>query len=106
MKLGIIVNTKDPETAWNALRLGNTALGAGHKVTVFLMGSGVEVENIADENYDVAELIRNFTTREGSLLACGTCMRLRHREAGVILKSTMPDLVQLIADSDKVVSFG
>lgn len=106
MKLGIIVNTKDPETAWNALRLGNTALGAGHNVTVFLMGSGVEIENIGDENYDVAELIRNFTTRKGSLLGCGTCMRLRHRETGVILKSTMPDLVQLIVDSDKVVSFG
>jgi hypothetical protein len=27
MKLGIIINTDDPETAWNALRLGNTALG-------------------------------------------------------------------------------
>lgn len=106
MKLGIIVNTKDPETAWNALRLGNTALGAGHNVTVFLMGSGVEIENIGDDNYDVAELIRNFTTRKGSLLGCGTCMRLRHREAGVILKSTMPDLVQLIVDSDKVISFG
>ena len=106
MKLGIIINTNNPETAWNALRLGDTALGAGHKVTVFLLGSGVEVENIVDKTYDVAELIKNLTTRKGSLLGCGTCMRLRHREAGVILRSTMLDLVQLIVDSDKVVSFG
>ncbi len=26
MKLGIIVNTNNPETVWNALRLGNEAL--------------------------------------------------------------------------------
>ena len=106
MKLGIIINTDNPETAWNAFRLGDTALGAGHKVTVFLLGSGVEVENIVDETYNVAELIKNFTTRRGSLLGCGTCMRLRHREAGVIVKSSMSELVQLIADSDKIVSFG
>jgi uncharacterized protein involved in oxidation of intracellular sulfur len=107
MKLGIIINTNNSETAWNALRLGDTALSAGHKVTVFLLGSGVEIENIVNKTYDVAELIKKFTTRKGSLLGCGTCMRLRHREeAGVILKSTMLDLVQLIVDSDKVVSFG
>jgi uncharacterized protein involved in oxidation of intracellular sulfur len=106
MKLGVIINTKDPETAWNALRLGNTALGAGHRVTIFLMGNGVEIENIGGETYNVAELIKDFTMRQGSLLGCGTCMRSRQREPGVILKSTMPELVQLIADSDKVVSFG
>jgi hypothetical protein len=27
MRLGIIINTNNPETAWNALRLGSTALG-------------------------------------------------------------------------------
>ncbi len=106
MKLGIIINTDNSETAWSALRLGNTALGAGHKITVFLLGSGVEIENIIDETYNVAELIKNFTTRKGSLLGCGTCMRLRRREAGVILKSTLPNLVQLIVDSDKIISFG
>ncbi len=43
MKLGIIVNTNDPESAWNALRLGNEALTAGNDVRVFLLGSGVEM---------------------------------------------------------------
>jgi len=106
MKLGIVINTNNPETAWNALRLGDTALSEGHEVTVFLLGSGVEIENIVDETYDVAGLIRKFATGKGSILGCGTCMRLRHRQAGVILKSTMLELLQLIADSDKVISFG
>jgi len=105
MKLGIIINTKDPEIAWNALRLGSAALDAGHKVKVFLLGSGVEIEDIKDETFNVAELLKKFAKSEASLLGCGTCMRLRHREPGVILKSSMADLVQLIADSDKVVSF-
>lgn len=30
MKLGIIIETNDPEKAWNALRFANTALKAGH----------------------------------------------------------------------------
>lgn len=66
MKLGIIINTNNPETAWNALRLGDTALSAGHKVTVFLLGSGVEIENIVDKTYDVADLIKNSPHVKGA----------------------------------------
>ena len=106
MKLGIILNSNDPETAWNALRLGNTALGAGHEVSVFLMGSGVEAEEIKSERFNVAEVLGRFVKDKGNLLACGTCLKVRHQESGVCPVSTMPQLVQLIADSDKVVTFG
>jgi len=107
MKLGIIINTNNPETAWNALRLGSTALDEGHKVSVFLIGSGVEIEKIRDEQFNVTELLQKFARRKVSLLGCGTCMGLRHQEeAGVILKSNLTDLVKMIADSDKVVTFG
>lgn len=44
MKLGIIINTKDPESAWNALHLGNAAFDAGHEFKVILIESGVEIE--------------------------------------------------------------
>ena len=106
MKLGIIINTNNPETAWNALRLGNTAFDGGHKVSVFLLGSGVEIEKIRDEQFDVTELLKKFARREVSLLGCGTCMGLRNQEAGIILKSTLTELVKMIDDSDKVVTFG
>ena len=75
-------------------------------MSVFLLGSGVEIEKIKDHKFDVTELMKKFARREVNLLGCGTCMRLRHQEAGVILKSTMTDLVEMIADSDKVVTFG
>src|SRR4030066_261701 len=106
MKLGIILNNNDPETAWNALRLGNTALGSGHGVSVFLMGAGVEVEDIGNEKFNVTEVLKKFLDGKGNLLACGTCLKVRQQESGVCPVSTMPQLVQLIADSDKVVTFG
>jgi len=105
MKLGIIINTNNPETVWNALRLGNTALGARHKVTVFLMGSSVEIESIKDQTYDVSGTLANFLNGSGKLLACGTCLKSRNQQGGVCPVSTMAELVQLISDSDKVVSF-
>jgi len=106
MKLGIIINTNDAEKAWNALRLGNTTLKAEHQVSVFLMGSGVEIENIKDENYDVGGALSAFLRSSGSLLACGTCLEARQQEGGVCPISTMSDLLAMIDDSDKVVTFG
>lgn len=106
MKLGIILNSNDPETAWNALRLGNTALDAGHSVSMFLMGSGVEIEDIKSVKFNVAEVLSKFTGDKGNLLACGTCLKVRQRDTGVCPVSTMPQLLQLIADSDKVITLG
>jgi sulfur relay (sulfurtransferase) complex TusBCD TusD component (DsrE family) len=106
MKLGIVINTSDPETAWNAVRLGSTAIDGGHKVSVFLLGSGVEIEKIRDEEFNVNEALGNFVRNKGNLLACGTCLKIRQQQAGACPVSTMPQLVQMIADSDKVVTFG
>ncbi|RJQ40172.1 MAG: hypothetical protein C4555_01970 [Dehalococcoidia bacterium] len=104
--MGIIVNTNNPETVWNALRLGNAALDGGHNVSVFLMGAGVEAEEIQSENFNVAEVLDKFARGKGNLLACGTCLKVRQQESGVCPVSTMPQLVKLIENSDKVVTFG
>ncbi|HEY82763.1 MAG TPA: DsrE family protein [Dehalococcoidia bacterium] len=106
MKLGIILNTNHPETAWNALRLGNEALAGGHGASVFLLGSGVEIVNIRDAPFNVGEVLKKFLDNGGNLMACGTCLELRHQEAGVCPISTMSQLVEIIANSDKVVTFG
>lgn len=106
MKLGIVINTNDPEKAWNGLRLGNEALEEGYMVSVFLMGSGVEIENIENETFDVKGTLAAFLSAGGRLLACGTCLKARQQEGGVCPISTMADLLKMIADSDKVVTFG
>lgn len=105
MKLGILLNTKDPESAWNALRLANEALSTGNKVSMFLIGGGVEIENIKHETFDVAARLKVFLEGGGRLMACGTCLSLRHQQAGVCPISTISELVEMISDSDKVVTF-
>ena len=106
MKLGIILNTNNPETIWNALRLGNEALSSGNEASMFLLGDSVEIQNIKDETFDVAEALKKFLNGGGNLSACGTCLEFRHQEASVCPISTMSELVEMIADSDKVVTFG
>ncbi len=106
MKLGIILNTNDPETAWNVLRLGSNALKAGNEVSMFLLGKGVEVENIKSKTFDVAKALKSFIDARGKLMACGTCLNIRHQEAKICPVSTMSNLVEVISESDKVVTFG
>ncbi len=60
MRLGIVLSTNEPETAWNAFRFGVTSLKAGHRVRTFLMNSGVEVEDIRSEKYDIRGQIDSF----------------------------------------------
>lgn len=50
--------------------------------------------------------LEKFLNSGGNLLACGSCLELRHQAAGVCSFSTMSQLVEMIADSDKVVTFG
>lgn len=46
MKRGIVISSNDPETVWNAFRLGNFARGQGDTVNVFLLGKGVDCESL------------------------------------------------------------
>lgn len=107
MKIGIILNTNGPETAWNALRFGVTALDAQHSVKIFLLGSGVDCENIKDEKFNVQKMLGSFKKRNGLILACGACLKIRGKEQNSICPiSTMNDLLKLVEESDKVLTFG
>ena len=52
MKLGIIIETNDPEKTWNATRFANASLKRGHSVKIFLIGAGVEIQNINSGRFD------------------------------------------------------
>ena len=106
MKIGIIIGQTDPETAWNAFRFGVISLKANHEVKVFLINKGVEVEDIKDENYSVKEQIDSFIENKGQILACGTCLKSRHKESKICPISTMKDLLKLVEESDKILTFG
>lgn len=105
MRLGIILETKTPEKAWNGFRLAITSLRKGDQVKIFLMGEGVEVEDIHDPKFDVLEKMHTFTDQGGELLACGTCIKSRKREDSTSCPiSTMIDCVDMIAWSDQTIT--
>ena len=107
MKIGVILATNEHETAWNAFRFGVTSLGAGHHVKIFLTGKGVEVQDIKDEKLNVSEQMDKFIAAGGSMLACGTCLKSRHKEGTETCPlSTMKDMLKLVEESDKVLKFG
>lgn len=107
MKIGVILATDEHETAWNAFRFGVTALGGGHEVKVFLTGKGVDVQEIKDDRFNVPEQMNKFISAGGSLLACGTCLKSRQKDGTETCPlSTMKDMLKLVEESDKVLTFG
>lgn len=106
MRIGIILETKEPEKAWNAFRFGVTAVKQGHEVKLFLMGEAVECEGLTHEKYNVDAQLKTFIDVGGEILACGTCLtsrKLNETEACPI--STMVDCVNLVVWADKMVTF-
>lgn len=106
MKIGIILETKEYEKAWNAFRFAVTAKKQGHEVKLFLMGEAVECEGLIHEKYNVDEQLKAFVSIGGEILACGTCLKSRQlNETDTCPISTMVDCVNLVVWADKVVNF-
>jgi uncharacterized protein involved in oxidation of intracellular sulfur len=105
MKIGIIVSNTDPELVWNALRFSNTAILGGHQVKIFLLGAGVEIENIKNEKVNVQEQLGRFNELSGTMLACGTCIKSRQMQFAVCPISTMKDMLKIVEESDRVLNF-
>jgi len=106
MKIGIVIYSNDPETVWNAFRFGNFALGEGDEINVFLLGKGVESEDLGTEAFNTREQMQNFMRNGGSILACGSCLAIRESGGSEMCPvSTMKDLYELIMVSDKVLTF-
>lgn len=106
MKIGIILETKELEKAWNAFRFAVTAKKQGHEVKVFLMGEAVECEGLTHEKYNVNEQLKAFVNVGGEILACGTCLKSRQlNESDACPMSTMIDCVNLVVWADKTLTF-
>ncbi len=106
MKIGLILETKEPEKAWNAFRFAVTAIKAGHHAKVFLMGEAVECETIIDIKYNTSEQIKLFHECGGEIFACGTCLKSRNlSESDVCPLSTMKDCLNIVEWADKVLTF-
>lgn len=106
MKLGIVIHSTDPETVWNAFRLGVFSLKQGDAVRVFLLAKGVECETLATPQFKVVDQMRALVDAGGKILACGTCLELRDSSGSELCPlSTMKELHEIVQDSDKVLTF-
>jgi uncharacterized protein involved in oxidation of intracellular sulfur len=101
-----MLETNEPENAWNRVRFANAALRQSHEVKLFLMSAGVEVESITHEKYNAKKQLEEFTANNGIVLACGTCIKNRHQpESEACPISTMVDCVNMMEWADKVATF-
>jgi uncharacterized protein involved in oxidation of intracellular sulfur len=105
LKIGIVLQSNDPETVWNAFRFGITSSEAGHKTRVFLLGKGVELERISSKDFDVPKVVKSFLGKKGEIYACGTCLEIRNAEAKICPVSTMKELLKIVEESDRVLVF-
>lgn len=106
MKIGIIIETKEYEKAWNAFRFAVTAKKQNHEVKVFLMGEAVECEGLVHDKYNVDEQLKKFVAAGGEILACGTCLKSRQKEGTEACPlSTMNDCLSVVIWADKMVTF-
>ncbi len=87
------------------MRFANTSLNARHIVKIFLLGKGVELEQIKSEKFDVPSVIKAFLEKKGELLACGTCLESRNVESQICPVSNMASLLKIVEESDKVLVF-
>jgi sulfur relay (sulfurtransferase) complex TusBCD TusD component (DsrE family) len=106
MRLGIILETNEPEKAWNGVRFANAALKQGNEVKLFLMSAGVEVESITHEKYNAKKQLDEFVASKGEVLACGTCIKARNQQGSEACPiSTMIDCVKMVEWAEKVITF-
>jgi uncharacterized protein involved in oxidation of intracellular sulfur len=106
MRIGIILETNEPEKAWNALRFANTAVWQKHEVKVFLMSAGVEAESIVHEKYNAKKQLDEYLANGGVVLACGTCIKSRQqKESEACPISTMIDCLNMVEWAEKVITF-
>lgn len=106
MRIGVIIAVNDAEAIWNAFRFANFSLKKNDEVKIFLMGKGVEAENISTEKFDVKKQMEEYILLKGELFACGTCLKIRQQKSNELCPiSTMNDMYEIVKWSDKLLNF-
>ena len=103
------------DVTWNGLRLAGKLLENGHEVRLFLMNDSVDLAREScrkPDTYDqdLVRLLKDLIGRGAAVKVCGTCMarcglnKNQPYYAGAN-KSTMAELAEWVADSDRLLSF-
>ena len=101
-----MISSNDVETVWNAIRFANFSKNQGDTVSVFLLGKGVELDNLIKTESDLKEQTDVFLENGGTILGCGTCLQSRKNNEPQVCKfSSMKDLYDLVRRNKIVMTF-
>lgn len=104
--IGIVIYSNDAETVWNAIRFANFSKNQGDSVSIFLLGKGVELENLAKSDKNIEEQTDKFLDSGGTILGCGTCLQSRNNTEPQVCKfSSMKDLYEMVHRNRIVMTF-
>jgi hypothetical protein len=104
--MGIVIYSNDVETVWNALRFANYSKSQGDSVSIFLLGKGVELENLVKSDSTIKEQSDKFLDNGGTILGCGTCLKSRNNSNPQVCKfSSMKDLYEMAHRNKIVMTF-
>jgi uncharacterized protein involved in oxidation of intracellular sulfur len=104
--MGIVIYSNDVETVWNALRFANYSKNQGDSVSIFLLGKGVELENLVKSDSTIKEQSDIFLNNGGTIQGCGTCLQSRNNNEPQVCKfSSMKDLYELAHRNKIVLTF-
>jgi hypothetical protein len=104
--MGIVIYSSDVETVWNALRFANYSKSQGDSVSIFLLGKGVELENLVKSDSTIKVQSDKFLENGGTILGCGTCLASRNNKEPQVCKfSSMKDLYEMAHRNKIVMTF-
>jgi uncharacterized protein involved in oxidation of intracellular sulfur len=104
--IGMVIYSNDVETVWNAFRLANHSKNQGDTVQVFLLGKGVEVDLLINDNDDLKQQVETFLEKGGEIQGCGTCLQSRKNdEPQVCTFSSLADLYAMVRKNKIVLTF-
>ena len=104
--IGMVIYSNDTETVWNALRLANYSKNQGDTVRIFLLGKGVELDNLVKPDKDLKEQADKFLDNGGTILGCGTSLSSRNNKEPQVCKfSSLADLYEIVRKNKIVLTF-
>jgi uncharacterized protein involved in oxidation of intracellular sulfur len=82
-------------------------LKQNHSVKVFFTDKGAEAECIKEQKFNTTEQLHLFVKNKGEILACGTSLENKQKEGSAFCPiSIINDLLGVVEESDKVLTFG
>jgi uncharacterized protein involved in oxidation of intracellular sulfur len=104
--IGIVINSNDFETVWNAFRFANYSKKQGDTVSIFLLGKGVELDDLVKSDKNIKEQTDTFLSNGGTILGCGICLKSRNNNEPQVCKfSSLKDLYDIVRKNKTVLTF-